>query len=50
MEGKNKRVVFVLFPIIIIIGAVALYFYRGYKATHSLGIGMSVAPTIFVER
>jgi membrane fusion protein (multidrug efflux system) len=36
MEGKNKKVVFVLFPIIIIIGAVALYFYRGYKATHIL--------------
>ena len=37
MEGKNKKVVFVLFPIIIIIiGALALYFYREYKATHIL--------------
>jgi membrane fusion protein, multidrug efflux system len=36
MEGKNKKVVFVLFPIIIIIGAVMLYFYREYKATHIL--------------
>ncbi len=36
MQGKNNKVVFVLFPIIIIIGALALYFYRGYKATHIL--------------
>jgi membrane fusion protein (multidrug efflux system) len=36
MGGKNNKVFFVLFPIIIIIGALALYFYRGYKATHIL--------------
>jgi membrane fusion protein, multidrug efflux system len=34
MAGRNNKVVFVLFPIMIIIGALTLYFYRGYKATH----------------
>jgi membrane fusion protein (multidrug efflux system) len=34
MRGGNNRIVFVLFPLLILIGALALYFYRGYKATH----------------
>jgi membrane fusion protein (multidrug efflux system) len=31
---RKKLITFVLFPIIIIIGAVVLYFYREYKVTH----------------
>jgi membrane fusion protein (multidrug efflux system) len=31
---RKKVVVFILFPAIIIIGAVTLYFYLGYKETH----------------
>lgn len=34
MGGRNNKVVFILFPVLILIGALALYFYRGYKATH----------------
>jgi membrane fusion protein (multidrug efflux system) len=33
-QNKKKRVIFILFPIIIIIGAVVLYFYLQYKKTH----------------
>lgn len=32
-QGRKKKVVFILFPIIII-GAVVLYFYLQYKKTH----------------
>jgi len=31
---RKKIIAFILFPIIIIIGAVVLFFYREYKATH----------------
>ncbi|PIV20214.1 MAG: HlyD family secretion protein [Deltaproteobacteria bacterium CG03_land_8_20_14_0_80_45_14] len=31
---RKKFIAFILFPIIIIIGAVALFFYREYKSTH----------------
>jgi membrane fusion protein (multidrug efflux system) len=34
MGGRNNKVVFVLFPVLILMGALTLYFYRGYKATH----------------
>jgi membrane fusion protein (multidrug efflux system) len=31
---KNKKAVFILFPVIIILGAATLYFYREYKRSH----------------
>jgi membrane fusion protein (multidrug efflux system) len=34
MQGRNNKVLFVLLSILIVIGALTLYFYRGYKATH----------------
>ena len=33
-QRKNKKALFILFSVIILIGAVILYFYREYKATH----------------
>jgi membrane fusion protein (multidrug efflux system) len=33
-QGRKKKVAFILFPTIIIIGAVTLYFYLQYKKTH----------------
>lgn len=33
-QNRKKRVVFILFPTLIIIGAVVLYFYLQYKKTH----------------
>ena len=31
---RKKIAVFIIFPLLIIIGAVVLFFYREYKATH----------------
>jgi membrane fusion protein (multidrug efflux system) len=33
-HGRKKKIAFILFPIIILIGAVMLYLYRQYKETH----------------
>ena len=33
-QGRKKKVAFVLFPAIILMGAVILYFYLQYKKTH----------------
>jgi membrane fusion protein (multidrug efflux system) len=33
-QGRKKKIAFILFPIIIVIGAVMLYLYRHYKETH----------------